>query len=108
MYHQRNPRNHMLTIKQIYNLAVDLGIKSDLRGQAIVKRKLERVKKHYQELNQKQKAEFDLERLTNPFSDTRYFGNPNKQVKRILTGIDIDVAELLLAKELERVGKAPD
>lgn len=97
-----------MTIKQIYNLAIDLGIKNDLRGQAIVKRKLERVKKHYQELNEKQKVEFDSERLTNPFSDTRYFGDPNKKIKRILVGIDIEVAELLLAKELARSGKPID
>jgi len=90
----------MMTIKQIYDLAINLGIKSDLRGQIVVKKKLERVKKAYNELSKAKKEEFDEERLTNPFSDTRYFGDPQKKIKRILTGIDIDVAEVLLAKEL--------
>ncbi|MBU1036505.1 NGG1p interacting factor NIF3 [Patescibacteria group bacterium] len=89
-----------MTIKQIYDLAINLGIKSDLRGQIVVKKKLERVKKAYNELSKAKKEEFDEERLTNPFSDTRYFGDPQKKIKRILTGIDIDVAEVLLAKEL--------
>ncbi|MBU1148673.1 NGG1p interacting factor NIF3, partial [Patescibacteria group bacterium] len=44
-----------------------------------------------------EKGEFDQEKLTNPYSDTRYFtDNPNKKVKRVYAGIDIDVAELLL------------
>lgn len=98
----------MLTIKQIYNLAIDLGVKNDLRGQAVVKRKLERINKQYRELPEAKKAEFDTERLTNPFSDTRYFGSPNSKVKRILAGIDVDVSELLLVKELERRGKTID
>lgn len=98
----------MLTIKQIYNLAIELGIKNDLRGSLIVKRKLERVKKQYQDLSTSAKEEFDTERLTNPFSDTRYFGDPNAKIKRVLSGIDIDVADLLVAKELEKQGKPID
>jgi putative NIF3 family GTP cyclohydrolase 1 type 2 len=90
----------MMTIKQIYQLAIDLGINNDLRGQAIVKRKLNRVKKNYSELSEAKKEEFDNERLNNPFSDTRYFGNPDKKIKRVMAGIDIDVAELLVAREL--------
>ncbi|MCX6785635.1 MAG: NGG1p interacting factor NIF3 [Candidatus Komeilibacteria bacterium] len=91
-----------MTIKQIYNLAIELGIKNDLRGSALVKRKLERVNRQYKLLPEAKKAEFDTERLINPFSDTRYFGDPNKKITRILAGIDIDVAELLLAKELAK------
>lgn len=92
----------MMTIKQIYDLAIDLGIKNDLRGQNIVKNKLARVNKSFQELNKEKKEEFDQERLSNPFSDTRYFGDPNKKVKRILAGIDIDTSELLLAREISK------
>jgi putative NIF3 family GTP cyclohydrolase 1 type 2 len=92
----------MMTIKQIYNLAIELGTKNDLRGAAMVKRKLERVKKQFNELSQSKKDEFDQERLTNPFSDTRYFGDPDKKIKRIMVGIDVDVAELLLSKELSK------
>ena len=89
-----------MTTKQIYQLAIDLGVKNDLRGQNIVKRKLNRVKQQYAELPQAKKEEFDQERLVNPFSDTRYFGRPDKKVNKVMAGIDIDVAELLVAREL--------
>ncbi|MBU1130719.1 NGG1p interacting factor NIF3 [Patescibacteria group bacterium] len=91
-----------MTIKQIYNLAIELGIKNDLRGSKIVKDKLARVKAKYQKLSEEQKKEFDEERLSNPFSDTRYFGDPNKQVKRALAGIDMETGEVMLANELSK------
>jgi len=91
---------NMLTVKQIYQLAISLGVAHDLRGSALVKNKLVRLNKRYQGMSFKEQKEFDTERLTNPFSDSRYFSDPNKQVKRIMAGIDIDVSELLLAKEL--------
>ncbi len=93
----------MMTIKQIYDLAIKLGTKNDLRGEAAVKRKLKREQEHYDRLSPEEKKEYDTERLTNPYSDTRMFaGNPDKPVKRILTGIDIDTGELMLAKELSK------
>jgi len=92
----------MLTVKQIHQLAIDLGIANDLRGSSVVKNKLARLNKRYQGLHAHEQAEFDQERLFNPFSDIRFFADPNRPVKRILAGIDIDVAELLLAKELSK------
>ncbi len=92
-----------MTIKQIYDLAVKLGIQTDLRGQTVVNKKLKKENEKYQQLSKKEKAEFDSERLTNPYSDTRiYNGNPNQEVKRIMTGIDIETGEVLLAKELSK------
>ncbi len=91
-----------MTIKQIYNLAIELGIKNDLRGAKFVKEKLNRTKTKYQKLTEEQKKEFDQEKLFNPYSDTRCFGDPNKKVKRILTGIDIETGEIMLAKELSK------
>ena len=93
----------MMILNQIYKLAIELGIKNDLRGSAMVKKKLEKVKKAYYELTEAKKEEFDEERLVNPFSDTRIFGNPNKQIKKVMAGIDIDVAELLVARELGNI-----
>jgi putative NIF3 family GTP cyclohydrolase 1 type 2 len=92
----------MLTIKQIYNLAIELGIKSDLRGQKIVKDRLVRMKTKYQKMTAEEKEDFDEERLTNPFSDSRSFGSPDTKVKRILAGIDMETGEVLLAKELSK------
>src|SRR3989338_5890241 len=102
-----------MNIKQIYNLAIEMGIEADLRGKEKVKKYLARQKEKYQKLSKEKKGEFDAERLTNPYSDTRILnlpsttfqrkvtgGETNKPIKKILAGIDIEVGELLLAKEL--------
>ncbi len=92
-----------MTIEQIYNLAIEMGIKNDLRGPEEVKKMLGRLKKGYEKMSKKEKQEFDKERLTNPFSDTRILNKTEKPVKRILTGIDIGVGELILAEHLGNV-----
>ena len=64
-------------------------------------RKLKQEKQRYDNLPKDEKREFDLEKLTNPYSDTRYFTkDPDKKIKRIYAGIDIDVAEILLVDKL--------
>jgi len=92
----------MLTIKQIYHLAIELGIKNDLRGAKFVREKLKRSKTKYDKLSDKQKKEFDQDKLINPYSDSRFFGNPDQKVKRVLAGIDIETGEIMLAKELSK------
>jgi len=89
-----------MTTKQIYDLAIRLGIKADLRGAERVKKYLARIKKKYEEAPKKAQAEFDLEKLTNPYSDTRILVDHQKPVKKILAGIDMEGPELLLAKQL--------
>lgn len=93
----------MMTIKQIYDLAVKLGIQNDLRGATAVNRRLKKLNEKYQKLSSENKKEFDKESLTNPYADTRlYYGNPDKEVKRVLVGIDIATGEVLLANELSK------
>ncbi|OGZ32006.1 MAG: NGG1p interacting factor NIF3 [Candidatus Portnoybacteria bacterium RBG_13_40_8] len=105
-----------MNIKQIYSLAIEMGIEADLRGKEKVKKYLARQKEKFAKLSPDKKKEFDLERLTNPYSDTRILNSPStflpdrkvlgetkKPIKKILVGIDIGVGELLLAKELDGV-----
>ncbi len=88
-----------MTTQQIYELAVKLGMKADLRGEKKVKKYLERAKKAYEKMDKEQKAEFDKEKLTNPYGDTRILAaGKKKEIKKIMVGIDMEVAELLLAK----------
>ncbi len=90
-----------MTIKEIYNLAINKGIEADFRGKEGIEKLLRRVKEKYEKMDANQKEDFDKERLTIPFSDTRIlFGDPEKEIKKILAGIDIDGEEILLAKEL--------
>jgi putative NIF3 family GTP cyclohydrolase 1 type 2 len=93
----------MMTIRQIYELAVRLGIANDLRGEAVVKKRLQRNQTEYASLSGDKKKEFDQESLKNPFSDTRLFTTrPDKPVRRILVGIDIGPSEVLIAQELSK------
>ncbi len=89
-----------MTIKDIYNLAVKLGINADLRGRKEVQKVLGRAKAKYEKLADEDKKEFDLESLTNPFSDTRILVASDKKIKKVVTGIDISPAEILMAKGL--------
>ena len=89
-----------MTTQQIFDLAVKMGIKADLRGPEKVKKYLERAKKNYDELSAKLKEEFDKEKLTNPYSDTRVLVDlKKKNIKKIMVGVDMEGAELLLAEK---------
>jgi len=89
-----------MTLKQIYELAIKLGIENDLRGAAHVKKHLAKQKEKYEKLSADAKKEFDLERLHNPYADSRILYDNGRPVKKVLVGIDIDPQEVLLAKAL--------
>lgn len=98
-----------MKVKEIFDLAVKVGIDRDPRGREKVEKILAKRKKEYEELPDKKKKEFDLDKLTNPYSDSAmHYGGFDREVKRVLVGIDIDTAEILLAKELERQDKKID
>ncbi len=93
-----------MTTQQIYDLAIKLGMAVDLRGAEKVKSYLARTKKKYESLDKKNKAEFDLEKLNNPYSDSRILvDNKRKQIKKILVGVDMEGPELLLAKQMSDI-----
>jgi len=90
-----------MKIQEIFDLAIKMGIESDFRGRVGVEKVLDRKKKKYEALSEKAKEEFDKEALTNPYLDTRIYNiAEDKEIKKILVGIDIDTSELLLAKQL--------
>lgn len=100
---------HMMTIQQIFETALKMSIAADPRGEKGVKKYLNRVKKEYEDLKPADKKYFDTERLFNPYADSRlHLGDPKKPVKRILAGIDIGSAEILLASQLNERGKKID
>jgi len=94
-------KDKYMKIQEIFDLAIKMGIESDFRGKAGIEKLLARKKKKYEALSEKIKGEFDKEALTNPFLDTRIYNiAEDKEIKKILVGIDIDTSELLLAKQL--------
>lgn len=98
-----------MTLQQIYNLAIEMGTGADLRGVKSVEKHLKRIKEKYAKFSKEEKSEFDEEKLKNPYSDTRVLcGDLNKQIKRIMVGIDVDAGELMVAKYLSDNGKSID
>lgn len=98
-----------MTIQQLFDLAISIGIKNDPRGKDGVKKYLAGVKKEYEKLNQDEKKYFDREKLTNPYADSRiHYVNQkdeNKPVKIILSGIDTTENEVLLCDRLREKGE---
>ncbi len=90
--------------EEIYNLAINKGIEADFRGREGVEKLLKRRKEKYDRLSGKEKEEFDLESFESPYSDSRVLNvSQDKEIKRILIGIDIEPAEILLAKEIGNI-----
>ena len=93
----------MMTVKQIYELAIKLGIQNDPRGSDFVTKKLKYINDKYKELKPEEKKDFDQEILTNPYADSRVLTDGlSKKVKRVLVGIDMEVGEVMLANELSK------
>ena len=90
-----------MTQEQIFELAIKMGTRADLRGEGAVKKYLARQKKKYDELPPKKKADFDKERLVNPYLDSGIWVDDHAAVKKVLAGIDVDTGEIILAKELK-------
>ena len=61
----------MMKLKDIYSLAVKMGIENDPRGKTGPTKQLEKSKKAFAKLKGSEKDEFDQDRLSNPFADTR-------------------------------------
>ena len=98
-----------MKLKEIYDLAVAMGIEKDPRGKAEIKRLLDKAKEAQDKAPAKEKEFLDPEDLTNPFADTRILvGNPRKEIKTILAGIDMEIGEVLLADRLREKGTKVD
>jgi len=89
--------------KEIYELAIKMGRSADFRPKDQIDDLLKRAKKAYEKLSKEKKEIFDTENLTNPYADTRILVSTDKNVKRIMMGIDMKEAELLLADKLGNI-----
>lgn len=93
-----------MKLGEIYQLAVDLGKRYDVRGddlERLLRDELER----YDRMNEIEKEYYDLQNLEHPFSDTRILvGDPAVEVNTILCGIDMETSEILLADRLKQKG----
>ena len=59
-----------MKVKEIYNLGIEMGINADFRGRKKIEELLKRRKDKFEKLSDKEKQEFDGDRLVNPYSDS--------------------------------------
>lgn len=98
-----------MKLKEIYQLAIKLGIQADPRPKKEIELSLKQVEEKYKKMPEDEKKFFDIEKLQNPYSDSRILnGSGDEEIKSILAGIDIEVGEILLADRLKEKGKNVD
>jgi len=98
-----------LKLRQIYETCVATGISNDARSRGEIDRVLAAKKKSFDKLDEGDKVFFDIEALTNPYSDTRIeVGDPELEVHGLMVGIDMEVGEVLLADRLREKGVSID
>jgi putative NIF3 family GTP cyclohydrolase 1 type 2 len=87
----------------LYKKAVAIGIANDPRGPEEIRRILDDERTRSEKLKDDEREAWEEDRLFNPYADTRILaGDPAAEVKKVIVGIDMDVAEILLAHTLNR------
>ncbi|MEE8329070.1 MAG: NGG1p interacting factor NIF3 [Thermodesulfovibrionia bacterium] len=98
-----------MLLKKLYKTIVTIGIEADPRGKKLVMKSLNKRKSSYEDMKGEDKEFFDKESFTNPYADTRILnGTGDEEVKAALIGIDMEMAELLLADRLSSKGQRID
>lgn len=98
-----------MTIQEIYDLAIEMGMRADPRGYDAAKKLLEKAKEEYKDLPEKKKKFFDKESFVNPYTDSRMlYGDSKRVVSRLMAGIDADASEVLLADRISEKGTKVD
>lgn len=98
-----------MRLGEIYESIVRKGVEKDPRGKKRIDYLLKKEKDRFNKLPKDEKDLYDKEKLKNPFADTRLlYGNSNKNIKRVMVGIDMEVGEVLLAQKLGEMGKSID
>jgi len=96
-------------LSEIYNICVQTGIRADARQRAEIDRTLNARRREYDKLDEVDKEFFDLEKLVNPYADTRICaGDHDAEIRGLLVGIDMEVGEVLLADRLREKGEPID
>jgi hypothetical protein len=94
---------------EIYNICVESGRNADPRDRVEIERTLAVTRTAYDKLDGDDRPFFDVERLANPYSDTRICsGDPEAEIRGLLVGIDMEVGEVLLADRLREKGQPID
>ena len=92
-----------MKLDTVYRKAIAAGIANDPRGPEAVRRLLDDERTRSEKLKEDERDAWEADRLFNPYADSRVLtGDPATEVKKVIVGIDIDAAEVVLAHTLNR------
>lgn len=98
-----------MRLKDIYATAIEAGIAADQRTREEIDQFLSAARREFEDLKEEDRPYFDVERLTNPYDDTRIAcGDPDLEVRALIAGIDMETAEVVLADRLRERGEPID
>jgi putative NIF3 family GTP cyclohydrolase 1 type 2 len=96
-----------MKLETFYRKAVAVGMERDPRGPDELRRLLGEEEERSKKLEKEEAEDYDRDRLFNPYADTRILvGDSQGEVKKVIAGIDMEAAEILLAHTLNRDLKA--
>ncbi len=98
-----------MKIYDAYKLAIEIGRKNDPRPVSEIEIAMKKEQEDYDALSDEKKEYFDMERLWNPYSDSRFSAmieeSKELEAERFMWGIDIGTGEMLLADRLREKGE---
>ncbi len=99
----------LMKLREIYELAVKKGMEADPREEEEIQKILDKAKEKYESLEGRDKEVFDVEKLTNPYGDSRMlYGDDDLDIESVMIGVNIDTGEIVLADRLNEKGKNVD
>lgn len=98
-----------MKLREIYELAVEKGIREDQRPKKQIQAKLKDARTRYKKATGYDKKVFDKDAFFNPYYDSRILnGTGEEEIETVMVGIDMEVPELLLADRLRQNGTKID
>lgn len=98
-----------MTLRDLYETSIQLGMALDVRGEAALRRQMAQRREEYAALPAWQQPFYDQERFRNPYGDVRIVNGPDDvELETVLLGINIGIDELLLADRLRSKGAKID
>ncbi len=98
-----------MKLRDFFDRALAVGRANDPRGEDGLLAYLAKERRTFEALAEDAKDDFDVERLNNPYHDTRVLNGPDDaEIKAIMVGIDFEVGELVLADRLRERGTRVD
>ncbi|MBP8016977.1 NGG1p interacting factor NIF3 [Candidatus Gracilibacteria bacterium] len=86
-----------MTVSDIFEKAIQIGIKYDCRGENNIKNILDERKIFFDKLSDEKKEYYNKAELFNPFLDSAIHHDSGKEIKKIFVGIDTEIQEIIAA-----------